>query len=95
VRATAAHTPETITLVELADPVAEQVRELVTQRGIVDRAVGMESRHEILPAFLRPSKSLMSDQPGIERYVIRVSAMRAGADQVIDALTWALKRARG
>ena len=55
----------------------------------------MESRHEILPAFLRPSKSLMSDHPGIERYVIRVSAMRSGADQVIDALAWALERARG
>jgi hypothetical protein len=95
VAAVAAHCPETVVLVELADPVAETVREAATGAGGVNRAVGMESRHEILPAFLRPSKSLMSDAPGIEQYVIRISAMRAGTDLVLEMLRDALETAGG
>ena len=44
----------------------------------------MESYHEVVPAFLAPSKSLVADHPGIERHVIRLSAMRSGADLPIE-----------
>jgi Cys/Met metabolism PLP-dependent enzyme len=95
VSAVAAHCPETVVLVELVEPLAEDVREAACERGAVNRAVGMESYHEILPAFLRPSKSLIADFPGIEQHVIRISAMRAGADQVIETLADSLEAAGG
>jgi hypothetical protein len=94
-RAIASHCPETSVLVELDEPLADAVRRAARERGVADRAVGMESYHEILPVFLRPSKSLMVDAPGIEQYVIRISAMRAGAAQVIGSLAWAIEAARG
>jgi hypothetical protein len=93
VRAIAAHTPETIVLLELDRPVAERVRGAALELGAVDRPVGMESRHEVVPCFIKPSKSLMADFPGIDRYVLRLSAMRAGADLVIDILRQALAAA--
>jgi cystathionine beta-lyase/cystathionine gamma-synthase len=93
VRAMAAHSPETVVMVELEQPVAEAVRQAATSFGAVDRPVGMESRHEVVPAFLRPSKSLMADRPGVEEYVLRLSAMRAGADLVIDILRRSLEAA--
>jgi selenocysteine lyase/cysteine desulfurase len=93
VRAFAAHSPETVVMVELERPVAEAVRAAATAFGAVDRPVGMESRHEVVPEFLRPSKSLMQDRPGIDAYVMRLSAMRGGADLVIDILRRALEAA--
>jgi hypothetical protein len=93
VRAMAAHSPETVVMVELEQPVAQAVRQAATSFGAVDRPVGMESRHEVVPAFLRPSKSLMADRPGVEEYVLRLSAMRAGADLVIDILRRSLEAA--
>jgi hypothetical protein len=95
VRAVAAHSPETVVMVELDRPVAEHVRRAACDLGAVDRPVGMESRHEVVPCFTRPSKSLMADVPGIEEYVLRVSAMRAGADLVIDILRQAIAAAGG
>jgi selenocysteine lyase/cysteine desulfurase len=91
VRAFAAHSPETVVMIELDRPVAAAVCRAATELGAVDRPVGMESRHEVVPAFLRPSKSLMHDHPGVEDYVIRLSAMRGGADLVVDILRRALE----
>lgn len=93
VRAVAAHSPETVVMVELDQPLAERVRQAAPDFGAVDRPVGMESRHEVVPCFSRPSKSLMGDVPGIEAYVLRLSAMRAGADLVIDILRQAIAAA--
>lgn len=92
-RAVAAHSPETVVMVELDRPLAERVRQVAPEFGAVDRPVGMESRHEVVPCFTRPSKSLMGDVPGIEAHVLRVSAMRAGADLVIEILRQAIAAA--
>jgi hypothetical protein len=94
-QALAGHCPETIVLVELADPIAEAVRQCAGRLGAATRPVGMESYHEVVPAFIRPSKSLMADRPGIERFVIRLSAMRAGADLVIEILGRAIAEVGG
>lgn len=95
VRAVAAHCPETVVLVELSEPVAERTRLAAGRLGAATRAVGMESYHEVVPAFLEPSKSLMTDSAGIEEYVVRVSAMRAGADLVVRLLHKAIEEATG
>jgi Aminotransferase class-V len=89
-RAIAGHCPETTVLVELAEPIAEEVRQAAGRLGAATRPVGMESYHEVVPAFIRPSKSLMTDRPGIERFVIRLSAMRAGPDLPIEILRQAI-----
>jgi selenocysteine lyase/cysteine desulfurase len=92
-RAIAGHCPETVVLVELEEPIASQVRAAAGRLGMATRPVGMESYHEVVPALLRPSKSLIEDRPGIERFVLRVSAMRAGADLVVDLLRTAIEAA--
>lgn len=92
-RAIAGHCPETVVLAELEQPIAAEVRAAAGRLGMATRPVGMESYHEVVPALLRPSKSLMADRPGIERFVLRVSAMRAGADLVIELLRAAIEAA--
>jgi hypothetical protein len=94
-RAIAGHCPETVVLIELEEPLAVEVRAAAGELGAATRAVGMESYHEVVPAFLAPSKSLLADRPGIERYVIRISAMRAGADFVVELLRAAVEKVRG
>jgi hypothetical protein len=92
-RAVACHCPETIVLVEFDEPIAEGVRRAAGNLGAATRPVGMESYHEVVPAFIRPSKSLISDQPGIEEQVVRINAMRAGPDLVVDLLRRAVETA--
>jgi hypothetical protein len=92
-RAIACHCPETIIMVELDEPIAAGVRQAAGELGAATRPVGMESYHEVVPAFIRPSKSLMSDRPGIEDHVVRIDAMRAGPDLVIDLLRRAVETA--
>lgn len=94
-RALAGHCPETVVLIELVQPLAAEVREAAGRLGAATRPVGMESYHEVVPAFLPPSKSLIADRPGIERYVVRVSAMRSGADLVVDLLREAIEAVGG
>jgi hypothetical protein len=94
-RAVACHCPETIVMVELNEPIAEEVRQIAGRLGAATRPVGMESYHEVVPAFIRPSKSLIADRPGIERFVIRLNAMRAGADLVIEILARAVAEVAG
>lgn len=90
----ATNTPETTVLLELDDPVAEPARRAAAELGAAIRPVGMESYHEVVPAFLRPSKSMIEERPGVQDHVIRISAMRGGADLVLDLLRGALERAR-
>lgn len=91
--ACATNTPETVVLVELEDPHAERVRRAAAELGGAIRPVGMESHHEVVPAFLRPSKSMIEEQPGIEDHVIRISAMRGGTELVLELLRGAIARA--
>jgi hypothetical protein len=93
-RAIAGHCPETIVLVELEHPIAKAVRGAAEAAGAATWPVGMESRHEIVPAFLQPSKSLIAAQPGIEQYVLRINPMRGGADLVVELLRSAILDAR-
>lgn len=93
VRAYATNAPETTILVELAVPRAAAVRRAAADLGAAVRPVGMESFYEVVPAFLKPSKTMMEQAPGIEEHVLRISAMRAGADLVIGILAAALSRA--
>jgi hypothetical protein len=89
----ATNTPETVVLVELDAPHAERVRRAAAALGGAIRPVGMESHHEVVPAFLRPSKSMIEAQPGIEDHVIRISAMRGGTELVLELLRGAIARA--
>jgi cystathionine beta-lyase/cystathionine gamma-synthase len=91
----ACNTPETIVLAELDGPYAEAVRAEAAGLGAAIRPVGMESQHEVAPAVLRPSKAMIERTPGVEDHVLRLSAMRAGADLVVGMLRKAVARARG
>jgi hypothetical protein len=90
----ACNTPETIVLAELDEPCAEDVRWEAARLGAAIRPVGMESRHEVAPAVLRPSKAMIERQPGIERHVVRLSLMRGDADLLLSILAEAIGRAR-
>jgi hypothetical protein len=89
----ATNTPETVVMLELERPHAGAVRAAAAELGAAIRPVGMESYHEVVPAFLRPSKSMIEERPGVEDYVLRISAMRAGADLVLDILRTAARQA--
>jgi hypothetical protein len=86
-------TPETVVLLELDEPCAGAVRRAAAELGAAIRPVGMESYHEVAPAFLRPSKSMIEERPGIEDHVLRISAMRGGPDLVLDILRAAIRQA--
>ncbi|WP_085522089.1 aminotransferase class V-fold PLP-dependent enzyme [Tuberibacillus sp. Marseille-P3662] len=77
-------------IVELQEPIAEQVIAESEKYGAAIYPVGAESRFEVLPMIYRVSGSFLDDHPELVKTGIRINPMRSGADMIIDILIKAI-----
>ncbi len=83
-----------VLLVEFEEEIAEKVLAEAEQLGAAPYPVGAESKYEITPMFYRISGTVRRTDPLLEHRMIRINAMRAGADTVLRILKEALERVR-
>ena len=78
-------------IVELKEPVAQEVIERSKAFGAATYPVGAESRYELVPMIYRVSGSFLESSPELFDYGLRINPMKAGADTVIRILREALR----
>ncbi|WP_273851230.1 aminotransferase class V-fold PLP-dependent enzyme [Guptibacillus spartinae] len=78
-------------IVELKEPVAQEVIERSKTFGAATYPVGAESRFELVPMIYRVSGSFLESTPELVEYGLRINPMKAGAETVIRILQNALR----
>ena len=78
-------------IVELKEPVAQEVIERSKAFGAATYPVGAESRYELVPMIYRVSGSFLESSPELFDYGLRINPMKAGAETVIRILREALR----
>lgn len=73
-------------IVELEDPIAQEVIKLSDAHGAATHPVGAESKYEIIPMIYRVSGSFLEAQPELKEYGLRINPMKSGASTIIDIL---------
>ncbi len=91
----AANAQSKVIIVELEQPVAEEVLLAAESFGAAPFPVGSESRYEIVPLFYRVSGTFLQSDKTLEKRMIRINPMRAGTDTVISILSRSLKKITG
>ncbi len=81
-----------ILLVEFHEDIAADVLREAEKIGAAPYPVGSESRYEMVPLFYRISGTFRKEDPTLERRMIRVNPMRAGADTVIELIKNSVER---
>lgn len=84
-----------VLLVEFKEEIAERVLEEAQKLGAAPNPVGAESKYEMVPMFYRISGTFRKAQPSLERRMIRINPMRAGADTILDIIKKSVERVRG
>jgi hypothetical protein len=77
-------------IVELNDPIAQEVIKKSNHLGAATHPVGAESKYEIIPMIYRVSGSFIEAEPRLKKYGIRINPMKAGASAVINILDKAI-----
>lgn len=77
-------------IVELEDPIAENVISISDKFGAATHPVGAESKYEIIPMIYRVSGSFLEAQPELKQYGLRINPMKSGASTIIDILRRAI-----
>ncbi len=80
-----------VLLVELNEPIAEEVLIEAEKRGAAPNPVGAESKYEIAPMFYRVSGTFLQSDPTLRTRMIRINPMRAGKDTVLRILEESIK----
>ncbi|CAM3570917.1 PLP-dependent transferase [Aeromicrobium ponti] len=73
-------------IVELKDPIAQQVISMSDEHGAATHPVGAESKYEIIPMIYRVSGSFLEAQPELKEYGLRINPMKSGASTIIGIL---------
>jgi hypothetical protein len=81
-------------LVELDEPIAEDVINVATRFGAATHPVGSQSRFDTHMLVYRLSRAMCEAEPELARRMVRVSPFRAGPDTVVRVLTAAIQAAR-
>ena len=71
-----------VILVELDEPIANAVLKEAEKLGAAPHPIGAESQYEFVPMFYRLSGTFRTDNPDLEKSVIRINPMRSGTDTV-------------
>ncbi|MDL2267029.1 hypothetical protein LJC46_03465 [Desulfovibrio sp. OttesenSCG-928-G15] len=79
-----------VLLVELEEAIAEDVLRLAPGFGAAAYPVGSESKYEFVPMMYRISGTFRQQDPELEKRMLRINPMRAGADTVIRILRQAI-----
>ncbi|WP_053360917.1 aminotransferase class V-fold PLP-dependent enzyme [Bacillus sp. FJAT-27251] len=83
-------------IVELEEPIAQEVIALAGKYGASTYPVGAESKFELLPMVYRVSGTFLENQPELRDYGLRINPMKSSASTVIRILNRALAElARG
>lgn len=82
-----------VILVKFKEPVADKVLAEAAKLGAAPYPVGAESRYEVTAMFYRVSGTFLKSDPELQKYMIRINPMRAGADTVIRVLKEAVEKA--
>lgn len=88
-----ANSQSKILLVELENELAPSVIEAAQKYGAAPHPVGSESRYEFVPMIYRVSGTFREQDPSLEKRMLRINPMRAGADTVLRILREAIAEA--
>lgn len=83
-----------VLLVEFEEDIAGAVLREAQKLGAAPSPVGAESKYELVPMFYRISGTFRQTDPLLERRMIRINPMRAGADTVIRIIKEAMERVK-
>lgn len=75
-----------VLLVEFHENIAEKVLKNAEKLGAAPNPVGAESKYELVPMFYRVSGTFRKADPALEKRMIRINPMRAGADTILRIL---------
>lgn len=78
-------------IVELKDPITQEVIKQSNSLGAATHPVGAESKYEIAPMIYRVSGSFIQAQPHLKDYGLRINPMKSGASTVLNILDRAIK----
>lgn len=81
-----------VILVEFAEEIAEQVLAEAEKLGAAPNPVGAESKYEFVPMFYRISGTFRAAAPNLEKRMIRINPMRAGAETVMRIIKESIER---
>lgn len=83
-----------VLLVELTDPIAENVLKYANELGAAPHPVGAESKYEFVPMFYRVSSTFLTSDPTLSKKMIRINPLRSGVDTIIRILTQSIEKAK-
>lgn len=83
-----------VLLVEFREEIAEKVLREAIGLGAAANPVGAESKYELVPMFYRISGTFRKADPSLERRMIRINPMRAGADTILRVIKEAVERVK-
>lgn len=75
-----------VLLVEFHENIAEKVLRNAENLGAAPNPVGAESKYELVPMFYRISGTFRKTDSALEKRMIRINPMRAGADTILRIL---------
>jgi O-acetylhomoserine/O-acetylserine sulfhydrylase-like pyridoxal-dependent enzyme len=93
-RAFLANAQSKVLLVELSEPIAENVLKYANELGAAPNPVGAESKYEFVPMFYRVSSTFLSADPSLAKRMIRINPLRSGAETIIRILTLSIQKAQ-
>lgn len=82
-----------VLLVELAEPIAEEVLRHANDLGAAPNPVGAESKYEFAPMFYRVSGTFLAADPSLSQKMIRINPLRSGVETIIRILRASIQRA--
>ncbi|MEF2290881.1 aminotransferase class V-fold PLP-dependent enzyme [Virgibacillus dokdonensis] len=80
-----------VIIVELRQPIAQEVIKVSNQLGAATHPVGAESKYEIIPMIYRVSGSFIAAEPKLKEYGLRINPMKSGSSTVLRILDKAIK----
>jgi cystathionine beta-lyase family protein involved in aluminum resistance len=92
-RAFLANAQSKVLLVELNEPIAEEVLKFANEFGAAPHPVGAESKYEFVPMFYRVSNTFLTSDPALAKKMIRINPLRSGPDTIIRILTLSVQKA--
>jgi hypothetical protein len=82
-------------ILELEEPIAQEVIARASAHGAATYPVGAESKYELLPMIYRVSGSFIESNPELKQYGIRINPMKSSADTVLRILNEVFTEIRG
>jgi Aminotransferase class I and II len=91
-RAYLANAQSKVLLVELNEPIAEEVLKHANELGAAPHPVGAESKYEFVPMFYRVSGTFLKADPALAEKMIRINPLRSGVETIIRILGSSIQR---